>query len=282
MSSLILPRRHITPSYSQGFARSAVMSAYPGLWTKLVGLWAPSLGPSGLTLNDWSGFQNDGVLTGMDPASDWVMTEKGMVLRYSGSGVVDCGNATILDVGTKMTVTVMFRRAQIGVAYEYIVAKRDGAASSWHILLSQVNDAIRMTGGDVYLDSTQLITDFEWHVVSAVYDNLQYTLYIDGEFDSTAAKENGIISEPTVQVSIGARWSGYPTSLYHYTGDIAGVNIYNRVLSFSEIQVLARDPFAPLRLRDSLIPISGAAPPAGTVNPFSMGAINLLHGKLAG
>ena len=66
-----------TPSYKQGFARCAAESDKPDLWTGLPGLWMPSLGVTGDTLRDISGYGNHGTLTNMDPATDWVMTEKG-------------------------------------------------------------------------------------------------------------------------------------------------------------------------------------------------------------
>jgi hypothetical protein len=36
---------------------------YPGLWRGCVGAWNPGLGPTGLTLRDWSGRGNHGTLT---------------------------------------------------------------------------------------------------------------------------------------------------------------------------------------------------------------------------
>ena len=68
---------NINPSYGVGFARNAAQSEYPELWRGLVGLWSPSLGPTGLTLYDWSGNKNRGALTNMDASTDWVVGEKG-------------------------------------------------------------------------------------------------------------------------------------------------------------------------------------------------------------
>ena len=74
----------IIPSYKTGFARNAAESEYPDLWKSLRGSWHPSLGPTGLTLYDWSGYGNDGTLTNMDPATDWV-TDEGWALAFNGS-----------------------------------------------------------------------------------------------------------------------------------------------------------------------------------------------------
>lgn len=47
-------------SYANGFAPRDGMPLYPGLWRGCVGAWNPGLGPTGLTLRDWSGFGNHG------------------------------------------------------------------------------------------------------------------------------------------------------------------------------------------------------------------------------
>lgn len=50
-------------SYANGFAPRDGRPLYPSLWRGCVGAWAPCLGPTGLTLRDWSGFANHGTLT---------------------------------------------------------------------------------------------------------------------------------------------------------------------------------------------------------------------------
>jgi len=50
-------------SYLNGFAPRDGQPLYPSLWKGCVRAWNPGLGPSGLTLRDWSGFKNNGTLT---------------------------------------------------------------------------------------------------------------------------------------------------------------------------------------------------------------------------
>jgi len=61
------------PSFTQGYARNKAESAFPQLWDGLIGMWVPFLGPSSAILRDMNGYGNDGVLTSMDPATDWVV-----------------------------------------------------------------------------------------------------------------------------------------------------------------------------------------------------------------
>jgi len=72
------------PSFKQGFARSAGESAAPNLWKGLRAAWVPALGPTGGTLFDVSGNKNSGVLTDMDPATDWITENDNHVLDMDG------------------------------------------------------------------------------------------------------------------------------------------------------------------------------------------------------
>jgi hypothetical protein len=73
---------HSAPSYDSGFAQSIGESRNPHLWDGLVGLWVPSLGPTGDTLYDVSGFENHGSLTNMDPA--WLNGQDKLGLCHVG------------------------------------------------------------------------------------------------------------------------------------------------------------------------------------------------------
>jgi len=50
-------------SYANGFAPRDGQPLYPELWRGCVGAWAPCLGPTGLTLRDWSGFSRNATLS---------------------------------------------------------------------------------------------------------------------------------------------------------------------------------------------------------------------------
>lgn len=81
---LHLPKH--TPSWKQGFARSAAESRNPGLWKGLVGLWMPMLGPTGSTLFDLSGRCNESTFAGtLNPTEDWITTADGPAIRLTNS-----------------------------------------------------------------------------------------------------------------------------------------------------------------------------------------------------
>ena len=72
-------------SYANGFAPRDGQPLYPSLWRGCVGSWAPCLGPTGVTLRDWSGFGRHSALTNMDPASDWIASGGRYALDVDGT-----------------------------------------------------------------------------------------------------------------------------------------------------------------------------------------------------
>jgi len=72
-------------SYANGFAPRDGQPLYPSLWRGCVGAWNPGLGPSGLTLRDWSGFGDHGTLTNMDAGSDWIVNSGRYALDFDGT-----------------------------------------------------------------------------------------------------------------------------------------------------------------------------------------------------
>jgi hypothetical protein len=71
-------------TYQNGFAPRDGEPLFPELWDGCVGAWNPGLGPSGLTLRDWSPYENHGTLTNMDPGSDWVTNRGEHALDFDG------------------------------------------------------------------------------------------------------------------------------------------------------------------------------------------------------
>jgi len=78
---------------------------YPGLWRGCVGAWNPGLGPSGLTLRDWSGRGNHGTLTNMDAGTDWVSSQGRYALDFDGSNDCVVLPSTVLTSGSPFSLT---------------------------------------------------------------------------------------------------------------------------------------------------------------------------------
>ena len=93
---------------------------YPNLWQGCVGAWCPSVDRSRSTLlTDFSGRGNNGLLTGMDPGTDWVASNDKIALDFNmaeTNRVVTTFNSTKLYDLSRVTISVWFRARSSGEA----------------------------------------------------------------------------------------------------------------------------------------------------------------------
>ncbi len=263
-------RPHI-PSYSQGFASHAGESENPGLWRGLAGLWMPSLGPTGVTLRDWSGYGNHGTLTNMDPATDWVATEKGWALNFAGPGQNEYVAATTSDVlapTSGVTCSAWVRLETAGDPYGGIIhGPHDGDSSSY--IMGVHNDRKPYftfregaSWNTIYADAA--VTLGEWFHVAGTWDGAGDVIYINGALQAD--------TDTGTSINYGAQ--NQPLTLGKYTtgesdGDIISAAVWDRALTPNEIQQLYIDPHALVRLRPRTVAKAGAAPAGGTPSPRS-------------
>jgi len=69
----------------EGFAPRDGSPRFPQAWNECLGAWAPLLGPTGLTLHEWSGTGNDGVMTNMTASSAWTTSNGRYAMVMDGS-----------------------------------------------------------------------------------------------------------------------------------------------------------------------------------------------------
>lgn len=104
-------------SYANGFSPRDGAPLYPSLWRGRVGSWAPLLGPTGLSVRDWSGFANHGTLTNMDAASDWVTSQGRYALDFDATNdFVSLGSTQLLFSGQPFTIS-WWERATSATTY---------------------------------------------------------------------------------------------------------------------------------------------------------------------
>ncbi len=247
----------IQPSYKQGYARSASESANPGLWKGLQGLWHPGLGPTGLTLRDVSGRRNHGTFTNMDPATDWVMTEKGYVLDY-GAAInerVDLGTTTFVSKSSPWSVAALVWLDSYPNAFPGIVRfKVDDNAQNWRLNFSNngayqpITFGAQSGFGRYRWDATGSAGPTnQWVHIVVTYNGTgaatigNYNLYLDGL--SVGLTTAGGFGNDAATSAIGIQAD------LEWDGKIGGVGVWSRVLTPSEIQLLYVDPDAIVRLR---------------------------------
>jgi len=222
-------------SYLNGFAPRDGQPLYPSLWTGCVGAWNPGLGPSGLTLRDWSGRGIHGVLTN---GPTWTTSGGSHALSMDGSNdvvVVPANNALNLTSG--ITVAAWIYPTAVGGGYKIICCKRIGGAAPTACNY-QLN--LHTTAGALeWYDLTERISSYvpplnNWTLVGG-------TVTAAGRLDLWA---NGISVYNTTGISqtsnaaellIGARPLDYSEA---FLGRMGEVRVYNRPLLASEWKLL--------------------------------------------
>jgi hypothetical protein len=257
----------LKPSYASGYAKNASQSAHPNLWDGLVGAWMPSLGVTGETLRDVSGNGNHGTLTGMDAASDWVATSKGLALDFDG---VDdsCFIPSSDDLAlTTLTISIWLKKETLNTL-QYFLTKTQNKT---YELSSHTNNGVRYrinNGVTTVFNVPSLLNDSEWHNVTVAHNGNDVVFYFDGKQNTTG---NGTIINSTSGIMIGANISaGSDVAVAQFwSGNIGQISIYNRALSPSEIKHLYVDSLAPFRRKQRVsVAVPAAVAPSATYHPL--------------
>ena len=245
------------PSYKQGFARSAGESKYPNLWRGLVGAWVPALGVTGGTLYDQGRYGEDGTLTTMVPASDWVATPDGYALNFDGTSDRVVTPASKWSDTPDVTVMALVKPTS-GASGLRIISSLGSAWGSatidWYLAAHDVGsgglqfNTYRHTSINSHTSGVS-IYDGASHIVAATLKDSTTTskIYIDGKQAGSDNASHSSYSATDEQIILGARPGG---GAFFWSGDIGLVYVWDRVLSDSELKFLNDNPFAPFELAD--------------------------------
>ena len=246
---IIRRKSNVTPSYKQGFAPRDGRAAHENLWKGCVGAWHPGLGPSGLTLRDWSGYRRHGTLVGMDPATDWVVSGGKHALDFDGDddfiefGSIAATSPLALS-GGRMSISAWIRPVLTGDDFQRIIDKSTaGNATNGYILyLNQTTWKIAFTADNAVSQTIANVAPAAntWsHIGVSKADGVAAKIYLNG-------KETGYDSTDTTNIpaaAAGMRFGSWNHStVREYKGQIAEIGMWSRVLTPNEFRLLARRP----------------------------------------
>lgn len=254
----------IVPSYNQGFARSKGESAHPGSWDGLVACYDPGLGPTGGTLYDHAGRALHGTLTNMDPATDWVVGERGYALDFDGTDdYVSLGTSSVFEI-FPFTIALWLTPATISGGDGVLGKNTTTGASSGAGFFIERSSSTWLAGlyngsGNRILSSSGAgfaVAGQRTHL-AYWFDGSLSRLYVDGiqRDQDTATSYTPASSE----FRVGGY--GHTTSL-PFEGKIGGFQFYSRALTTSEIQQLYLGA-SPLALRPRFAGYSSQDAPSG-------------------
>ena len=239
------------PSYQSGFyAPGRGVAKHPELWRGCVGAWNPGLGNTGLALRDWSGNQNNGVLTN---GPTWGVSDGRQALSFDGSNdsVQLADNMRYVLSGIEsctITAWVSPRAALVDGKSVFSWPVSDGSDTSPYQVLDLSYSStyqVRCAVGDgatrtQYTATDLVMTQNVWAHIVSVWDGSQLTAYLNGKRSSSqAAAIYSGIGNPATKIRIGSYRS---ESVYAFNGLLSDVRIYNRSLSPNEIRILAQRP----------------------------------------
>jgi len=220
-------------TYANGFAPRDGEPLFPELWRGCVGAWNPGLGPSGLTLFDWSPYKNHGTLTNMAAASSWLVNHGQHALDFDSAttGEVAVATGNSLDLRGPLTLSGWYRsKAAPILGYAYLINK--STSSDLQYLLAHNQGGLRFFAGGTEL-TVSATADLNWHHLVGVANGGNTRVFWDGRLIGTGANRG--TSFTTAPVQFG-RLGWFSQTLNQQVSDIA---IYNRALSPNEIRLLA-------------------------------------------
>jgi hypothetical protein len=272
----------IKPSFSTGYAKNASESANPNLWKGLVGAWMPSFGVTGGTLKDVSGNGNDGTLTNMDAASDWVGTSKGLALDFDGVNDYVRMVTPISISSHPFNVSVALKRFDTTL-YPRIFDISDNTYQFQAVLDIAGNGQLKTKhtkwqpnsgGHSTTWGFIPTLNELEIISVNVYPSTNEVSLYRNGVKQSGTASNNVNIGSNSNFTYLGCRRD--LSSFSFMDGQFGFFHIYNRALSSTEIKQLYTNPAAPFERKQQTVGLSTAQ----AFNPYWANQATQLAGTL--
>ena len=205
----------------------------------LVAAW-PFYEGSGTTLNDISGNQNNGVITG---GITWVGGRAGYALSFanSTSQYVDIPTSSVLNLTTAATFSAWINVANSPTASYTILSKGTGNGGDGYIFNVGGNGstdpklALSLYDGTTWDTVTgALVTAGAWCHAVAVWDGANVTIYVNGVNKGSVAGHTMIADANDFLIGI----QGTTIHANPMNGQIDDVRVYNRALSAAEVAQL--------------------------------------------
>lgn len=222
-------------SYSNGFAPRDGQPLYPELWRGCVGAWAPCLGPTGLTLREWSGRCNHGTLS--NGAAFVADGGKYSVTLDGTNDTVLAGSIPSLNQGTWSCwfkpITQKNDAGLLATSQVTSGASRNGIWLYWRDASANNLTAAVVVAGTRYLATHSVTLALgSWYFVYGTYSGSTVTCGVYGSGATSVAGPSTTITHES-GFSIGFR------DFQSVNANVDSVMIHNRVLSPNEIAVLA-------------------------------------------
>jgi hypothetical protein len=214
-------------SYANGFAPRDGRPLYPELWRGCAAAWAPCLGPTGLTLRDWSGFGRHGTLANLT-AANWVTTDGRYAVRgrQASNSQIDISSLSIS--GGNYTFMFWLKLRSFTSGFPFVMSGGTtlelGSSASGMFF----RPGVEFSGGSQFV-----VGRLEHRAVVASGGTV--TLYINGRPFSSASHTYGTISGFRLLNGSDA----LSNNIYSMDGDLFETSIHATALSQKTIALAA-------------------------------------------
>ena len=222
---------------SQKPPRGTLLNKSHPLARGLVGCWLMNEG-TGERIFDYSGNGNHGLMTNMDPTTDWKAGPHGWAVDFDGNDdYISIGAKPIFDANRAYSWHLLFSVASVGAIYRLMQKCVDGVSGYQIWLMNTGAIVIQNAHTNETASSVPVCvaSNIVYHVI-VVYDDV-VGIYING-IDETADSTIGImVPDYTSDHKITATQNTF-------LGCVQSAAIYDRALSPAEIAWLYREPYA--------------------------------------
>ncbi len=195
------------------------------------------------TLDDLTANNNDGILTNMDTANDWVAS--GAVLSAPGNtlefdGIDDCVRipfSSELNVYQQFTIEFWMKPQSLAPAQQMIITNRhNDAGAEGYAMSCRINSGVLscFDAGGGGVSYTLPYADI-WYHIAFTYDGTDFMLFADGTLTDNQA---GTTTSCTNPWGIGRRLAGTAP----FTGSLDEIRIWNIPRTQAQIQDNMNNP----------------------------------------
>lgn len=224
-------------SYANGFAPRDGRPIYPSLWRGCVNAVNPSLGPTGTTLRDWSGFKNDGILTG-GPA--YVLSSGRYCVSLDGvDDYVDLGSNVIISDQITVCAFVNIAASRMTLL-GYTAADANNKTHNIGTTGARVPYFQWSLAGNTYFSMSggAALQAGRWYHLAFTRNGASASIFVDG-VDVTPTLSGA--SAAALQPNTTTKTIGRTLTIYS-NGAFTDYRIYRRSLTQNEIKLLASRP----------------------------------------
>lgn len=239
----------------------------------LIASWLMNEGGGPNVYDSAGAYHNKGVLSSIGGAAlpTWNVGLLGKTIlhnrtSYTVGSFINCGANTSLNPNNAISISCWCFGTAMGSDYQMLVTRSVGDGTGAYELrvddsTAKVNWGLSKPTLATLVGNAALASNV-WNHIVATYDGASMKIYVNGKLDNSNSS-SGTIASTNEQTCIGLRSLTATGGQFPFVGKIDNVQIWNRALSYSEVNRLFVEPFCFMEQAQRRSPIL-ILPPIGS------------------